>query len=60
MEKRGLKDVKRKNRQTIVDAIIVHNSLSRVEIAQMTELAPSTVSSLVTELLSEGVLVGAR
>lgn len=59
MKKRGLKDVKRKNRQTIVDAIIEHNSLSRVEIAQMTELAPSTVSSLVTELLSEGVLVEA-
>ena len=59
LKKRGLKDVKRKNRQTVVDAIIEHNALSRVEIAQITELAPSTVSSLVTELISEGVLIEA-
>lgn len=59
MRKRGLKDVKRKNRQTIVDSLLEHNSLSRVEIAQITELAPSTVSALVTELLAEGILVEA-
>ena len=59
LKKRSLKDVKRKNRQTIVDSLIENKSLSRVEIAQKTELAPSTVSALVTELRGEGVLVEA-
>ena len=59
MQKRSLKDVKRKNRQTIVNSLLEHNGLSRVEIAQITQLAPSTVSALVTELLAEGVLVEA-
>ena len=59
MHKKGLKDIKQKNRQTIVDTIIDNSGLSRVEIAQKTELAPSTVSALVTELLSEGILVEA-
>ena len=59
MRKKGLKDVKQRNRQMIVNAVMEHTSLSRVEIAQKTELAPSTVSTLVTELLGEGVLVEA-
>ncbi len=59
MRKKGLKDIKQKNRQTIVDTIIENNGLSRVEIAQKTELAPSTVSVLVTELLGEGILMEA-
>lgn len=59
MRKRGLKDVKRRNRQVILDAVLEHGGLSRVEIAQKTELAPSTVSTLVTELLSENVLMEA-
>ena len=59
MRKKGLKDIKQKNRQTIVDTVIENNGLSRVEIAQKTELAPSTVSVLVTELLGEGVLMEA-
>ncbi len=56
MRKRGLKDVKRRNRQVIVDAVMENSGLSRVEIAQKTELAASTVSSLVSELLGEGIL----
>ena len=59
LKKRSLKDVKRKNRQTIVNSLIENNGLSRVEIAQKTELAPSTVSALVTELLGEGILTEA-
>ena len=59
LRKRGLKDVKRRNRQVILDAVLEHGGLSRVEIAQKTELAPSTVSALVTELLSENVLMEA-
>ena len=59
LHKRSLKDVKQRNRRTIVNSVIESNGLSRVEIAQKTELAPSTVSALVTELLSEGVLMEA-
>lgn len=56
LRKRGLKDVKRRNRQVIVEAVLENSGLSRVEIAQKTELAPSTVSSLVSELIGEGIL----
>ena len=59
MRKKGLKDIKHRNRQVIVESIIENGGLSRIEIAQKTELAPSTVSSLVSELLSEEVLVEA-
>lgn len=59
MRKRGLKDVKRRNRQVIVEAVVEHSGLSRVEIAQRTELAASTVSTLVSELMDEGVLTEA-
>ena len=59
MRKKGLKEIKQKNRQSIVDAVIENSGLSRVEIAQKTDLAPSTVSALVTELLGEGILVEA-
>lgn len=59
MRKRGLKDVKRRNRQVILEAVMEQEGLSRVEIAQNTGLAASTVSTLVGELLSEGVLTEA-
>ena len=59
LQKRSLKDVKRKNRQTVVNSLIENNGLSRVEIAQKTELAPSTVSALVTELIGDGILIEA-
>jgi len=59
LQKRGLKDVKLKNRQNVLHTVMENNGLSRVEIAQKTQLAPSTVSALVTELLGEGILVEA-
>lgn len=59
MKKRGLKDVKRRNRQVILDAVMESQGLSRVEIAQKTSLAASTVSALVNELLADGILAEA-
>ena len=56
IRKRGLQDVKRRNRQVIIQSILENDGLSRVEIAQKTELSPSTVSTLVSELIGEGVL----
>ena len=56
LRKRGLKDVKRRNRQVIVEAVLESSGLSRIEIAQNTELAASTVSTLVSELIGEGIL----
>lgn len=57
MKKTGLKDIKRRNRQVILQAILQSGGLSRVEIAEKTELAVSTVSTLIGELLEEGFLV---
>lgn len=56
IRKRGLQDVKRRNRQVIIQALLEQDGLSRVEIAQKTELSPSTVSTLVADLISEGIL----
>lgn len=57
IRKRGLQDVKRRNRQVIIQTILENDGLSRVEIAQKTELAASTVSTLVSELMAEGILI---
>ncbi len=59
MRKTGLRDIKRRNRQLILETILENEGLSRVEIAQKTGLAASTVSTLTGELLSEGLLIEA-
>lgn len=56
MRKSGLRDMKKRNRQLIMRTILEYGSLSRIEIAGKTELSPSTVSGLVSELLAEGLL----
>lgn len=57
MQKRGLKDIKRRNRHVILQTILENKKLSRVEIAQKTALAPSTVSTLAAEMLEQGLLI---
>ncbi len=57
MKKRGLKDIKRRNRQVILQTVLENGGLSRVEIAEKTELAVSTVSTLIGELIAEGFLI---
>jgi len=57
MKKRGLKDIKQRNRQVILQAVLENGGLSRIEIAEKTELAASTVSTLIGELLEEGLLI---
>lgn len=56
MKKSGLQDMKRRNRQLVIEKVLQKGGLSRIEIAQQTELSPSTVSGLVNELLEEGLL----
>lgn len=56
MKKSGLRDMKLRNRHVILQAILESGGLSRIEIAQKTELSPSTVTALVGELLEEGIL----
>lgn len=57
MKKRGLKDIKRRNRQLILKTVLDNGGLSRVEIAEKTELAVSTVSTLIGELIADGFLI---
>ncbi|WP_312642072.1 winged helix-turn-helix transcriptional regulator [Hydrogenoanaerobacterium sp.] len=49
--------MKRRNRQIILNTILHEGGMSRTELAQATELSPSTVSVLVSELLEEELLV---
>ena len=49
--------MKKQNRRVLLQTVLEHESLSRIEIANLTELSPSTVSGLVNELLEEGLLV---
>ncbi|GHV38807.1 hypothetical protein AGMMS49546_09810 [Spirochaetia bacterium] len=57
MKKVSLKDLKTHNRQVILQALIDGQSSSRIGLAQSTGLAPSTISSLVSELIEDEVLV---
>ncbi len=54
-QKRGVRDVRRSNLRLVVAAFRAHPTTSRVAIAKETGLSPSTVGSLVTELLHSGV-----
>jgi hypothetical protein len=56
MKKVSLKDMKKENRRLILQTVIDHDNLSRIEISQLSGLSPSTVSSLVSELLEETIL----
>ncbi|MEM1486340.1 winged helix-turn-helix domain-containing protein [Oscillospiraceae bacterium PP1C4] len=57
MKKASLQDMKNENRQLIIRTIIDHENLSRIEISQLSGLSPSTVSSLVSELIKDAVLI---
>lgn len=57
MKKSGLHDMKLRNRQVVLQAVLESGGLSRIEIAQRTELSPSTVTGLVGDLLEQKVLV---
>ena len=57
MGKTSLKDMKNHNRRLILQSIINGQGLSRIALANETGLSPSTVTSLVGELLEEGALV---
>ena len=57
MGKTSLKDMKNHNRRLILRSIINGQSLSRIALANETGLSPSTVTSLVGELLEEGALL---
>jgi AraC-like DNA-binding protein len=57
MKKASLQDMKKENRQLIKQTIMDHENLSRIEISQISGLSPSTVSSLVSELLNDTILI---
>lgn len=56
MKKANLRDLKRQNRSLILHTLINTPKLSRIEIAEKTDLSPSTVTTLISELMEEGVL----
>ncbi|MDY2788599.1 MAG: helix-turn-helix domain-containing protein [Atopobium sp.] len=57
MAVKSLKELARTNRHHVLEALLDVGALSRVEIAQVTKLAPSTVSTIVNALLKEEILV---
>jgi hypothetical protein len=57
MIKSGLKDMKFHNRRLLLRSVIDSTSTSRISLARKTGLSPSTVSTLVVDLIEEGVLV---
>lgn len=56
-QKRGVRDVRRSNLRLVVAAFRAHPTTSRVAIAKETGLSPSTVGSLVTELLERKIIL---
>ena len=55
--KKGLKDIKNQNTNLVMQQIMQARSISRIELAQETGLSPSTVSSIVGDLLGKGIIV---
>ncbi|MDR0589793.1 MAG: winged helix-turn-helix domain-containing protein [Spirochaetaceae bacterium] len=55
MKKNTLKDMKNDNRRLLIKILMDRKNLSRIEMAHITGLSPSTVSALTSELLDEGV-----
>src|SRR5215218_1391129 len=53
----SLASLRRLNRQRVIDALRRHGTISRAEIARRTGLSRSTVSSLVSDLVSDGLVV---
>ena len=51
--KRTLKDVKTNNTAQVLECILTHESVSRIEISELCGLSPSTVSQAVSLLLEE-------
>ena len=57
MSKASLKDIKSHNRRLILQSVISGQGLSRIALARVTGLSPSTITTLVAELLEEKILV---
>lgn len=49
-------DLRRLNRQTALRHIYFNSPISRMEVSQQTKLSPATVTNVVGELLSEGIV----
>lgn len=50
------KDLRDRNREEVVKKLLSQKDISRQEIIHTTSLAPSTVSSLISELMNEGMI----
>ena len=55
-KKSNLQAVKKNNKNLILKLIFEHESISRAELKRMTGLAPTTVSTLVEELIEKGLV----
>src|ERR671911_1422508 len=53
----SLASLRRLNRRRVINALRQHGTISRAEIARSTGLSRSTVSSLVSELQADGLVV---
>lgn len=56
MAKSSLRTVKKNNRRLILGTLLSEGVLSRIELAERTGLSPSTITALVGELVSEGIV----
>lgn len=54
---KSTKDIKKYNASLVLSCIVQHTSVSRVEIADITGLAPSTVGQAAGQLLKEGIVL---
>jgi hypothetical protein len=57
LRKVSLKDMKAHNRRLILESVMGGREVSRISIARATNLSPSTVTGLVSELIEEGLFI---
>lgn len=53
---KSTKDIKQNNTELVLKTLVKHGLLSRIELSQLTDLAPSTVSSITSDLIQNNVL----
>ena len=55
-QKQSVRDIRRTNRKTIVTKLYFEGPLSRADLGEQTDLSPATVTSVMAELLDEGIV----
>ena len=56
LKKSSLQDIKKQNKLLLLHLLLHQPGISRIALAEKSKLSPATVSTLISDMLEEGVL----